>query len=48
MAVYTFISQIKAYLFSIFNGYWGLKPMMSSCLVYYRFTTDCYDWFGFV
>ena len=35
------ISQITAFLFSFFNGYWWLKPMVSLKLVYYRFSTDC-------
>ena len=42
------MSQIAAFLFSIFNDYWGFKPMVYLRLVYYRFTTDCYDWFGFI
>ena len=40
-AVHTLTSQILAFSFSISDGYWGLKPMVSLKLVYYRFGTGC-------
>ena len=40
-AVYTLIFQITIFWFYIFDCYWGLKPMVSLRLVYYRFSTDC-------
>ena len=35
-------------IYSVFNGYWELKPILSLKLDYYRFGTDSWDWFGLV
>ena len=43
--IYSYVLNYS-FLFYIFDGYWGLKPMVSLRLVYYCFSADCQDWFG--